>query len=61
MAEGNGVICVDDIKKIDDNSIDVLITNHALEPVDNPICYINELKRVVKKWNNGYSCSTRST
>lgn len=51
MAEQNGIYCVDDIKKIEENSIDVVITNHALEHVDNPIEIIQEFKRVVR--NNG--------
>ena len=49
MAKQNGIDnVVDSIKKIDDNSIDVLISNHALEHVDNPVGYINEFKRVVR-------------
>lgn len=51
VAKQNGIECFDDIKKVDENSIDILITNHALEYVDNPIMYICEFKRVVR--NNG--------
>lgn len=48
IAKKNGVLCFDDIKKIADNSIDVLISNHALEHVDEPIIYIKEFRRVVR-------------
>lgn len=47
-AERNGVDCVDDITKVQDSSIDVLISNHALEHVDDPAFYIREFKRVVR-------------
>lgn len=48
MAKQNGIECVDSIAKVQDNSVDVLISNHALEHVDNPFFYINEFKRVVR-------------
>lgn len=47
-AEKNGIKCFDSITKVNDNFVDVLVSNHALEHVDNPIWYINEFKRVVK-------------
>lgn len=47
-AKRNGISCVDDITKVQDNSVDVLISNHALEHVDNPTFYINEFKRITK-------------
>lgn len=33
---------------IPDNSVDVVISNHALEHVDNPLAVIKEMKRVVR-------------
>ena len=47
----NSILCLDDIRKVDDDSVDVLVTNHALEHVDNPVMYVKEFKRVVR--NNG--------
>lgn len=44
----NGVTCLDDIRKVDEDRVDVLITNHALEHVDDPMRYIYEFKRVVR-------------
>jgi len=48
QAKDNGIMCFDNIKKVGDNSIDVLISNHALEHVDDPIACIKEFRRVVK-------------
>lgn len=49
MACYNGVECYEDILSIDDNSVDVLISNHALEHVNNPVYYIEQFKRIVKE------------
>lgn len=48
QAKDSGIICFKNIKEVEDNSIDVLISNHALEHVDDPILCINEFRRVVK-------------
>lgn len=37
------------LSKVKDNSVDVIISNHALEHVTHPADYINELRRVLKK------------
>ncbi len=47
-AKENGIVCFDDIRKVEDSSIDVLISNHALEHVDDPIIYVREFRRVVR-------------
>lgn len=47
-AKKNGITCFDNIKRVSDSSIDVLISNHALEHVADPIAFIKEFKRVVK-------------
>lgn len=47
-AETKGIECFDDIAKVENACVDVLISNHALEHVDNPYFYINEFKRVVR-------------
>lgn len=47
-AKKRGIECLEDITKVDDASVDVLISNHALEHVDNPCFYINEFKRVIR-------------
>lgn len=47
-AEKNGVICFDSLDKIEDNSIDVVISNHALEHVEYPSNVLKELKRIIK-------------
>lgn len=47
-AEKKGIICFKDIREVEDSSVDVLISNHALEHVDDPIMYIREFRRVVK-------------
>ncbi len=49
IAEENGIVCFSDIKKIENNSIDIIISNHALEHVENPIIIIAEFKRVLRK------------
>lgn len=46
--EEKGLIFFTDIKEVADSSVDVLISNHALEHVDNPPIYIREFRRVVK-------------
>lgn len=48
-ARSNGIECYENILSLDDNSVDILISNHALEHVNNPIYYIEQFKRVVKK------------
>lgn len=47
-ARKNGIICFEQITQVEDNSVDILISNHALEHVDNPAYYLSEFKRVVK-------------
>ena len=47
-AKQNGIMCVESIREVPDSSVDVLISNYALEHVDNPYFYINEFKRVVR-------------
>ncbi|MCM1262525.1 MAG: class I SAM-dependent methyltransferase [Butyrivibrio sp.] len=47
-AEGKGILCYEQISNIDDNSVDIVVSNHALEHVENPFYYITEFKRVVK-------------
>lgn len=47
-AKKKGIECLEDMTKVDDASVDVIISNHALEHVDNPFFYINEFKRVLR-------------
>lgn len=60
-AEKGGIRCFDSITKAEDSSIDVLISNHALEHVDNPMNYINEFKRVTKPGGKIVLCVPHET
>lgn len=48
MAAENGIECYEKTEAVPDDSADVLISNHALEHVDNPLYYISEMKRMTK-------------
>lgn len=47
-AESKGIECFRDFEKVNDNSFDVIISNHALEHVENPVQVLKEFKRVAK-------------
>lgn len=47
-AEKYGIICYSDIYSVPDNLVDVIISNHALEHVDNPSEYIKQMKRILR-------------
>lgn len=47
-AESKGIECFPDFTKMNDSSIDVVISNHALEHVENPVQVLKEFKRVLK-------------
>ena len=48
-AKGKGLTVYSDFSELKDNSIDVIISNHALEHVRNPAAQLNEMRRVLKE------------
>lgn len=48
----NGIKCYRDLQEIEDNSVDVIISNHALEHVEYPSDILREFKRVLR--NDGF-------
>ncbi len=47
-AESKGVNCYKYLEDVPDASVDIVISNHALEHVDNPVGIILQMKRVVR-------------
>lgn len=47
-AESKGIECFRDFEKLKDGSFDVVISNHALEHVKNPVQVLKEIKRVLR-------------
>lgn len=52
VAAQKGIECHADFSDIPDSSVDVIISNHALEHVENPLEILKEFKRVIK--SSGY-------
>lgn len=48
QAEDNGVECYRDLSQIDDNSVDIIISNHALEHVEFPPDVLREFRRILR-------------
>ena len=47
-AEKRGVPMVASLDQIEDNSVDVVISNHALEHTDSPLDILKEVRRILK-------------
>lgn len=49
VAEKNGVECYNALQKIEDDAVDVVISNHAIEHIENPSEAIREMIRVTRQ------------
>lgn len=43
-----GVECYTDVREVPEGSCDIVVSNHCLEHVENPVYYLKELKRIVR-------------
>lgn len=55
-AEKKGIECFASIEGVRDESVDIIISNHALEHVDNPVFYVKQFGRVLKSGGKVVIC-----